>query len=71
MNLQDSFGDGEATVEYRDAEYVVLRPGGFVRCAVTGVKIPLQSLRYWNVDRQEAYADAAAALQGFGYRRDA
>ncbi|MEM9842318.1 MAG: DUF2093 domain-containing protein, partial [Pseudomonadota bacterium] len=30
-------------------------------CAVTGRKIPLAALRYWSVDRQEAYIDAAAA----------
>lgn len=67
MNIHEPFGEGgEAVIEYRDAEFVILKPGAFVRCAVTGVKIPLQSLRYWNVDRQEAYADAAAALKGFG-----
>jgi hypothetical protein len=67
MNLHEPFGEGgEAVVEYRDAEFAVVKPGAFVRCAVTGVKIPLQALRYWNVDKQEAYADAAAALKGFG-----
>ncbi|MEQ1930378.1 MAG: DUF2093 domain-containing protein [Parvularculaceae bacterium] len=69
MNLQEDFGGGEAVLEYRDAEFAILRPGGFVRCAVTGVKIPLNSLRYWNVDRQEAYADAAASMKGFSVAR--
>lgn len=69
MNLQETFGDGEAIVEYGDGEFVIVRPGGFVRCAVTGAKIPLQALKYWNVDRQEAYVDAAAAIEGFGLRR--
>ena len=59
--------DREAVLEYLDAEYSIIRPGDFVRCAVTGAKIPLQALRYWNLDRQEAYADAAAAMTGFGY----
>jgi len=59
--------DREAVLEYLDAEYSIIRPGDFVRCAVTGAKIPLQALRYWNLDRQEAYADAAAAMIGFGY----
>lgn len=62
-----SNGEGEAVVEYLDAEIMVVRPGRFVRCAVTGRKIPLQALKYWNVDRQEAYVDAAAAMIGFGY----
>jgi hypothetical protein len=67
MNLHDPIGQGgEAIIEYRDAEFAILKPGAFVRCAVTGARIPLQALRYWSVDRQEAYIDAAAALQGFG-----
>lgn len=70
MNIHEPFGEGgEAVIEYRDAEFVILKPGAFVRCAVTGVKIPLQALRYWNVDKQEAYADAAASLKGFGLRK--
>ncbi len=68
MNLQEQFGDGEAIVEYGDGEFTIVRPGAFVRCAVTGAKIPLQALKYWNVDRQEAYVDAAAAIEGFGLR---
>ncbi|QZO01544.1 DUF2093 domain-containing protein [Chenggangzhangella methanolivorans] len=39
-----------------------MRPGSFVRCAVTGQPIPLEELRYWNVERQEAYAGPEAAL---------
>ena len=69
LNLQENFGGGEAVLEYRDAEFAIRRPGAFVRCAVTGVKIPLNQLLYWNVDKQEAYADAAAAMKGFGVAR--
>ena len=65
MNLHEPAG-GEAVLDFRDAEYVVLKPGAFVRCAVTGARIPLAALRYWNVDKQEAYVDAAAAAEGFG-----
>ncbi|MEQ9435038.1 MAG: DUF2093 domain-containing protein [Hyphomonas sp.] len=52
---------GEARLRYLDADIQVLSPGDFVVCAVTGRKIPLQALRYWSVDLQEAYWDAAAA----------
>lgn len=70
MNIHEPFGEGgEAVIEYRDAEFAVLKPGAFVRCAITGVRIPLNALRYWNVDKQEAYADAEAALKGFGLGR--
>ena len=67
MNLQEARGDGEAVIEYLDAEFSILKPGAYVRCAVTGVKIPLNALKYWNVDKQEPYVDAAAAMKGFGY----
>lgn len=61
MNRLDLSGGGEARLRYLDADFEVLRAGNFVRCAVTGEAIPLRSLRYWSVDRQEAYVDAAAA----------
>ncbi len=57
--------DGLAELEYLDGEYSVVRPGSFVICAVTGVRIPLEALRYWSVDLQEAYATAAAAHRRF------
>ena len=56
---------GEAKVEYADGEYRIVRPGAFVRCAVTGEPIPLEELRYWSVELQEAYVDAAASLKRF------
>ena len=67
MDKVISPGGGEAVLEYLDADFEVVRQGKFVRCAVTGAAIPLERLRYWSVDRQEAYADAAAAMVAFGY----
>ncbi|NNU17598.1 DUF2093 domain-containing protein [Parvularcula sp. ZS-1/3] len=61
MNSLDLSGGGEAKLRYLDADFEVLRAGGFVRCAVTGEAIPLRDLRYWSVDRQEPYVDAATA----------
>ena len=54
---------GEAKIKYLDAEFEVMMPGAFVICAVTGQQIALDDLRYWSVDRQEAYADANVSLQ--------
>jgi len=54
---------GEAEVKYLDGDFRVVRPGAFVRCAVTGVTIPLEELRYWSVDLQEAYCSPEAVLQ--------
>lgn len=45
----------EATLHYGDGEFAVLRPGRFVRCAVTARVIPLEALRYWSAEHQEAY----------------
>jgi hypothetical protein len=50
-------------VHYGDGEYVVLKPGRFVVCAVSGKPIPLEALRYWNPSKQEAYAGPAEALE--------
>ena len=55
--------EGLAELEYLDGEYRVIRPGSFVVCAVTGIQIPLEALRYWSVDLQEPYASPAASLQ--------
>lgn len=53
----------EAKLEYLDGEYRVLRQGSYVRCAVTGEPIPLEDLRYWSIDRQEAYVSPQAVLE--------
>lgn len=55
----------EARIRYLDGDYQIEAPGTFVRCAVTGAAIPLEELKYWSVSRQEAYADADAALKRF------
>ena len=54
---------GEAEVKYLDGDFRVVRPGAFVRCAVTGLPIPLEELKYWSVDLQEAYVNLEAVLQ--------
>jgi len=57
--------NGEAAVKYLDGDFRVVRPGGFVRCAVTGAPIPLEELKYWSVELQEAYATPEAVLQRY------
>jgi hypothetical protein len=56
-------GNELAVLHYGDGEYSVMRPGRSVVCAVSGVRIPLETLRYWNPVLQEAYAGPAEALQ--------
>jgi hypothetical protein len=65
MNMMERGVHGLAVLRYLDGEYQVITPGAFVICAVTAKRIPLEDLRYWNVDQQEAYVDADAAHQRF------
>jgi len=53
---------GDAVVQYLDSNLRVVKPGAFVRCAVTGVEIPLDELKYWSVERQEPYASPEAVM---------
>ena len=54
---------GPATLHFADGEFAVLKRGRFVECAVSGRAIPLEILRYWSVERQEAYVGPGEALQ--------
>ena len=56
---------GEAQLHFGSNDFTILEGGDYVTCAVSGEKIPLEELRYWNDERQEAYKDAGAALTGF------
>ena len=60
MNVMER-DKSEAKLHYLDGEYEVVVPGGYVVCAVTGTHIPLDALRYWSVDLQEAYASPDVA----------
>jgi len=60
---------GEAEVKYLDGDFRIVRPGAFVRCAVTGVPIPLEELKNWSVDLQEAYATPEAVLRRLNPQR--
>jgi hypothetical protein len=63
MNRIDKNSGGLAEIVYGDGEFHVVRPGAYVICAVTGAQIPLDDLRYWSVDWQEAYASPEASLK--------
>jgi hypothetical protein len=63
MNAHDFTSGDLATLHYSDGEYAVLKTGRYVLCAVSGQKIPLEQLRYWSADLQEAYAGPAESLK--------
>jgi len=58
-----------ARIRYLSGSYQLLGPGDYVVCAVTGKRIPLNQLRYWSHEFQEAYADAATATARYAEMR--
>jgi hypothetical protein len=63
LNKFGPSGHGEAQLQYLDGDFRVISPGTYVRCAVTDARIPLDELKYWSVDLQEAYALPTAVLE--------
>ncbi|MFA5970655.1 MAG: DUF2093 domain-containing protein [Sphingomonas sp.] len=55
--------DRPARLHYMANSFRVLAPGGHVVCAVSGEAIALEELRYWSVERQEAYASPEIATR--------
>ena len=58
-----SSGEHAATLLYGPHGVRVIKPGRFVVCAVKAQPIALEELRYWSVDRQEAYASPESATR--------
>ncbi len=50
-----------ARLNYLSGSYEMVSRGDHVLCAVTGQKIPLDALRYWSHELQEAYVSADVA----------
>jgi hypothetical protein len=44
-----------AKLKYLPNNFNILETGDHVICAISGKKIMLENLTYWNVDKQEAY----------------
>ena len=44
-----------AKLKYLPNNFEIMEEGDHVMCAISGKKIPLEKLNYWNVDEQEAY----------------
>jgi hypothetical protein len=55
-----------ARLHYLPGTFRVLSHGDHVLCAVTRQPIPLAELKYWSVERQEAYCSAEASLKAEG-----
>lgn len=57
-----------ARLHYMANGFRVLSNGDHVVCAISGEKISLDSLRYWSVAKQEAYASAEIATRALTSR---
>ena len=44
-----------AKLKYLPNNFQIIENGDHVICAISGKKIPLEKLNYWNVELQEAY----------------
>ena len=44
-----------AKIKYLPNNFEIIDPGDYVICAVSGKKIDLENLTYWNVELQEPY----------------
>ena len=44
-----------ARLKYLPNNFEIMEEGDHVICAISGKKIPLEKLNYWNVEEQEAY----------------
>ena len=44
-----------AKLKYLPNNFDIIEEGDYVICSISGKKIPLEDLTYWNVEEQEAY----------------
>jgi hypothetical protein len=44
-----------AKIKYLPNNFEIIDQGDYVLCAISGKKIEIENLTYWNVDLQEAY----------------
>ena len=52
-----------AKIKYLPNNFQIIEAGDYVECAVTGMKIEIENLTYWNVELQEAYFSYKEAFE--------
>ena len=55
----------KAKLIFKHNYFEIVEEGDYVLCAISGKKIPLKDLNYWNVDLQEAYYSPKEADERF------
>ena len=54
-----------ARLRFGAGRFDVIIPGAYVECGVTGAHILLEDLKYWSVERQEAYVSPEVSLRRY------
>ena len=55
----------KAKLKFHPNNFEIVEKGDYVICAISGKKIPLNELNYWNVELQEAYYSAIEADKSY------
>ena len=55
----------EAKLQYKQGNYEIISEGDYVLCAVSGKRIFLTDLKYWNVELQEPYFSPLEVAEKF------
>ncbi|WP_085808991.1 DUF2093 domain-containing protein [Sphingomonas sp. TZW2008] len=63
-----SNSDRPARLHYMANGFRVLTPGDHVTCAISGARIAIEDLRYWDVASQRAFASATLAAEAMAPR---
>ena len=57
--------DSKAKLKFNANNFEIIEEGDYVLCAVSGKKISLNKLTYWNVELQEAYFSPKEAQERY------
>ena len=60
----------KAKLLFKHNSFEIVELGDYVNCAVSGKKIKLEELNYWNVDLQEAYFSPLEVNQRYQSLKD-
>ena len=55
----------EAKLKFKAGSFDIIEHGDYVLCSVSGKKILLSDLKYWNVELQEAYSSPEEIAKKF------
>ena len=59
----------KAKLIFKHNNFEIVDEGDYVLCAISGKKISIKNLSYWNVDLQEAYYSSKEANQRYNQQK--